>query len=56
MMLKGLHAMHEIGLMHRDMKPSNLLLDKFGTLKLADFGSTRVVDPGFVYTLDVGTK
>lgn len=56
MLLKGLQAVHSLGLMHRDLKPSNLLLNKSGLLKLADFGSTRVVDQTFTYTLDVGTK
>lgn len=37
-MLEGLQAVHLVGLMHRDMKPANILLDKLGNLKLADFG------------------
>ncbi|TNV72020.1 hypothetical protein FGO68_gene9610 [Halteria grandinella] len=55
-LLQGLQAVHSIGLMHRDLKPANILIDKEGTLKLADFGQTRVVDSSFLYTLDVGTK
>lgn len=56
MVLRGLQSVHELGLMHRDIKPANLLIDKEGGVKLADFGQTRVVDPSFIYTLDVGTK
>lgn len=34
----GLSAGHKLGLMHRDVKPGNLLLDREGKAKLIDFG------------------
>jgi serine/threonine protein kinase len=39
-MLEGLYQCHSVGIMHRDVKPSNLLINTDGILKLADFGLT----------------
>ena len=38
----GLHALHRQEMLHQDLRPSNIMLDANGTVKLIDFGSTRV--------------
>lgn len=44
MLLSGLMECHNNFLIHRDLKPNNCLIKSDGTLKLADFGLTRMMD------------
>ncbi len=39
---KGLRAFHRMDMLHQDLRPENIIIDTTGTLKIIDFGSTRV--------------
>ncbi|MGY3037595.1 serine/threonine protein phosphatase PrpC [Bradyrhizobium sp. USDA 4354] len=38
----GLRAFHRMEMLHQDLRPDNVLIDKTGTAKIIDFGSVRV--------------
>lgn len=44
-LLSGLEHCHNNGVLHRDIKCSNLLIDDGGNLKIADFGLALFYDP-----------
>ncbi|XP_029357565.1 citron Rho-interacting kinase isoform X2 [Echeneis naucrates] len=58
-LVEAIHVIHQLGYVHRDVKPENVLIDRTGHIKLADFGSAArltanktVASP----TLPVGTQ
>jgi serine/threonine protein kinase len=39
---KGLQAFHRLEMLHQDLRPNNIMIDRTGTAKIIDFGSVRI--------------
>ncbi|MFN0206876.1 MAG: protein kinase domain-containing protein [Planctomycetota bacterium] len=48
--LDGLGAAHRAGVIHRDVKPSNCFITNDGTVKIGDFGLSRLLEPDIQLT------
>jgi serine/threonine protein kinase len=43
-MIEGLRYLHEHNIIHRDIKPQNILMFQNGTVKIADFGLSKLIN------------
>jgi NIMA (never in mitosis gene a)-related kinase len=48
--VRGLRALHEIQIFHRDLKSANIFLNKDGAAKLGDMNVSKVAKKGLLYT------
>ncbi|KAB2850530.1 MAG: protein kinase, partial [Hyphomicrobiaceae bacterium] len=39
---KGLRAFHRLEMLHQDVRPENIMIDRSGTVKIIDFGSVKI--------------
>lgn len=55
-LVSGIHYLHTHYIVHRDLKPHNILVNKNGILKIADFGLARTINiMDFSYSSEVVT-
>lgn len=54
-LLCGLKALHDLKVMHRDIKTANILVSKSGAVKLADFNVSKVVKNDGLLKTQTGT-
>jgi NIMA (never in mitosis gene a)-related kinase len=48
--VRGLRALHELRIFHRDLKSANVFLNKDSTAKLGDMNVSKVAKKGLLYT------
>lgn len=50
--IKGLRAFHRMEMLHQDLKPENIMLDKNGVVKIIDFGSVKIAGISEISPID----
>lgn len=54
--VKALHYLHSLKVIHRDVKPSNILINRRGEVKMCDFGISGYLVDSVAKTIDAGCK
>jgi serine/threonine protein kinase len=49
--LKGVDHAHAANILHRDLRPANVLISESGTIKVADFGTSRLLEKAHATTV-----
>ncbi len=49
--LRGLETLHDLGFVHCDVKPSNIIIDRLGYVKLIDYGRANVINESLSFLL-----
>ena len=49
--LRGLEILHELGFVHSDVKPSNIMIDRLGYARLIDYGRANVINERMSFLL-----
>ena len=50
-MVKGLRCLHRMEMIHQDLKPDNILIDSHDSIKIIDFGSTKIAGLAEIQTI-----
>lgn len=49
-MLNGIKALHDLKILHRDLKSANVFLFKDGTVKIGDMNVSKIAKKGLLHT------